>query len=184
MRKTRQKILGGRIMQNEIVEAKQDVVVDECVNYNKKTGEIVIPISIKVKRVKTDKANFKAVSGLMYLSVIEDGIDTGEANRWLNIHFTKEAFSDAAPECDIKSIEDLSTGTLYVKAKGVQAPSRYEVKVDAETGELEYPVIWIRGGIMGFEPYVVSADKFAFHKKEKVQDAQVNEATFDVSSEN
>ena len=170
-------------MQNEIAEVKQDVVIDTP-NYNKKTGDVVIPISIKCKRVKTDKVNFNAVSGLMYLPVIDNGIDIGEANRWLNIHFTKEAFKNIPDECDAKSIEDLKTGTLYVKAQFVQAPSRYEVSVDAETGEVTYPSIWIRGGIMGFEPYVVSADKFAYHKKEKVQDAETTEATFDVSSDN
>ena len=172
-------------MQNEVAEVKDEVVViDNKVNYNKKTGEVVIPISIKCKRIKTDKVNFNAVSGLMYLPVIENGVDLGEANRWLNIHFTKDAFKNVPDECDAKSIEDLKTGTLYVKAQFVQAPSRYEVQVNEETGELEYPNIWIRGGIMGFEPYVVSADRFAYHKKEKVQDAEVTEATFDVSGNN
>lgn len=172
----------------QVVEKNTDVVevVDSKPNYNKKVGEVVIPISIKCKRVKTDKVNFNAVSGLMYLEVIKDGINIGFKNRWLNVHFTKEAFKTVDPECDIHDIEDLKTGTLYVKAAKIQAPSRYEVSVDDESGELIYPEIWIRGGIMGFEPYVVNADSFAFHKSEKIQEAQVEptESSFDINDEN
>lgn len=175
-------------MTNEIVESKQDLVevVDSKPNYNKKTGDVVIPIAIKCKRIKNDKVNFNAVSALMYLPVIKDGVDIGYRNRWINVHFTKEAFKTADKACDITSVEDLRTGTLYVMAKGVQAPNRYEVTENDETGEVEYPEIWIREGIMGFEPYTVSAESFSYHKTEKTIEATVEptEATFDVSDEN
>lgn len=174
-------------MENQIVETKNTVeIVEDRTIYNKNVGEKIYAISIKCKRVKTNKVNFNAVSGLMYLPVIKDGVDTGEANRWLNVHFTKDAFSDTPEECKVRSIEDLTTGTLYVKAIKIQAPSRYELTVNEETGEVEYPSIWIRGGIVGFEPYVVSEDKFAYHKKDKSIEAEATpvEATFDVADEN
>lgn len=174
-------------MENQIVENKNTVeIVEDRTIYNKNVGEKIYAISIKCKRVKTNKVNFNAVSGLMYLPVIKDGVDIGEANRWLNVRFTKNAFNDTPEECKVRSIEDLTTGTLYVKAIKIQAPSRYELTVNEETGEVEYPSIWIRGGIVGFEPYVVSEDKFAYHKKEKSIEAEATpvEATFDVADEN
>ena len=174
-------------MENQIEIVNQNAeVVEAKPNYNKKTGDVVIPMSIKCKKVKTDKNTFNAVSGLMYLEVIKDGVNLGLKNRWLNVHFTKEAFKTVDEACDVKSVDDLSTGTLYVKAKNIQAPSRYEVKVDDETGELIYPEIWVRGGIMGFEPYVVNASSFEYHKTEKIEEAQFEskESTFDVNDEN
>ena len=174
-------------MENQIVETKNTVeIVEDRAIYNKNVGEKIYAISIKCKKVKTDKVNFNAVSGLMYLPVIKDGVDTGEANRWLNVHFTKDAFKNMPEECKISSIEDLTTGTLYVKAGKIQAPSRYELTVNEETGEVEYPQIWIRGGIVGFEPYVVDEDKFTYHKKDKSIEAEATpvEATFDVADEN
>lgn len=174
-------------MENQIVENKNTAeIVEDRTIYNKNVGEKIYAISIKCKRVKTNKVNFNAVSGLMYLPVIKDGVDIGEANRWLNVRFTKNAFNDTPEECKVRSIEDLTTGTLYVKAIKIQAPSRYEPTVNEETGEVEYPSIWIRGGIVGFEPYVVSEDKFAYHKKEKSIEAEATpvEATFDVADEN
>ena len=39
-------------------------------------------------------------------------------------------------------------------AKYIDSPKRYEVKEDEETGALKYSQIWIKGGIVGFEPMV------------------------------
>ena len=134
-------------------------------NYNKKLGDNVLQISIKCKRIKdaVKKLDFNSVKGLKHITVIdEDGTNIGKRNRWLDVHFTKDAFKGVPNECEIHSAEDLVTGFLYVKAKYVQSPRVYQVKEDEETGEVKYPEIWIKGGIVGFEAYVSSQDEFNY----------------------
>ena len=131
----------------------------------------IIKITIKCKKIKLEKNSFNSVKALMYLPVYDkDGNYLGKYNRWIDMHFTKDAFK-TAPE-GISSVDDLSTGTLYVEASSIQAPNVYRVKEDENTGELSYPTIWIKGGIKQFEKYVVSQDAFNHHEtNQKLIDA-------------
>ena len=122
----------------------------------------IIKITIKCKKVKLEKNSFNSVKALMYLPAYDD-VDNylGKCNRWIDVHFTKDAFK-TAPE-GIASVDDLSTGTLYVEAPMIQAPNVYRVRENEETGELKYPTIWIKGGIKQFDKYVVSQSAFDYH---------------------
>lgn len=150
----------------EIQEAKD---VTPTPSYNKNIGEKVIRISIKCKRIKDDKVDFNSVKGMMNLTVIdEDGTNIGRHNRWLDMHFMKKGvFNTLAKDFEISSPEDLKTGYIYVKAKDIQAPRRYQILVDEETGEIKYPSIWIKGDIQAFEPLVASQDAFDYVEEPK-----------------
>lgn len=156
-------------MANELVNATGEVV--EAKSFNKNLGNRVIQISIKCRKIKKadGKGTFNSVKGLKYLTVIdEEGVNIGKHNRWLDVHFKRDAFKNIPSECEVTSPEDLKTGFLYVKASAVQSPRTYVVKEDEETGELKYPCIWIQeNGIVGFEPYVSSQDEFTYHEADK-----------------
>lgn len=163
-------------MANEIKTVDAGVIVDASVkpNYNKNLGDKIIKISIKVRKAKAGSGNvFKSVKGLKYVEVITDGKSEGKKNRWLDVHFMKKAFTN---ECCVHSVDELTTGFLYVKAKCVQSPRKYEIVEETDedgniiyesNGEakLVYPSIWIRDdGIVGFEAYVSDQDEFDYHE--------------------
>ena len=156
-------------MANEVVETAKNAV--EVVNEKpafvlSNAGDRIIKISIKCRKMKTldGKKEFNSVKGLKHLTVIdEDGVDIGKHNRWLDLHFTQDAFKVAKQETrNFDDIMDLKTGFLYVIAKYIDSPKRYEVKEDEETGALKYPQIWIKGGIVGFEAMVAEQDEFDY----------------------
>lgn len=163
----------------EVVETEKAVTP----NYNKNLGDKVIKISIKcmtkegINPKSGQKVKFNAIKGLKHLPVIdEDGVNIGKHNRWLDMHFTMDAFkTEKNKECEISDASDLKTGFLYVKAKFIDSPRVYKVKEDEETGEVKYPQIWIKGGIMGFEPYVSDQDEFDY--VEPVKDAEIETNT-------
>ena len=163
-------------MANEIKTVDAGVIVDASVkpNYNKNLGDKIIKISIKVRKAKAGSGNvFKSVKGLKYVEVITDGKSEGKKNRWLDVHFMKKAFTN---ECCVHSVDELTTGFLYVKAKCVQSPRKYEIVEETDedgnivyesNGEakLVYQSIWIRDdGIVGFEAYVSDQDEFDYHE--------------------
>lgn len=162
-------------MANELVLQKADgtQVVLEAKDLNKNNSNRVIRIQIKCRKIKKDGNSFNSVKGLKHIPVIEDGVNLGKKNRWLDVHFMRKAFTK---DCDIASPEDLTTGFLYCKASLVQSPRTYMVKEDEETGELVYPTIWLKdGAVVGFEPYVSSQDEFEYHEDDAVE-AEVVEA--------
>ena len=155
-------------MANEVVETANNAV--EVVNEKpafvlSNAGDRIIKISIKCRKMKTldGKKEFNSVKGLKHLTVIdEDGVDIGKHNRWLDLHFTQDAFKVAKQDTrNFDDIMDLKTGFLYVIAKYIDSPKRYEVKEDEEPGLLKYPQIWIKGGIGGFEAMVAEQDECA-----------------------
>lgn len=163
-------------MANEIQNVDAGVIVDAPVkpNYNKNLGDKIIKISIKVRKAKAGSGNiFKSVKGLKYVEVITDGKSEGKKNRWLDVHFKKKAFTT---ECCVHSVDDLTTGFLYVKAKCIQSPRKYEVIEETDVNgniiydvkgeaKLKYPSIWILDdGIVGFEAYVSDQDEFDYHE--------------------
>lgn len=140
-------------------------------------GDRIIKISIKCRKMKTldGKKEFNSIKGLKHLTVIdEDGVDIGKHNRWLDLHFTQDAFKVAKQDTrNFDDILDLKTGFLYVIAKYIDSPKRYEVKEDEETGVLKYPQIWIKGGIVGFEAMVAEQDEFDYVPE--VKEAEIEE---------
>lgn len=154
-------------MANDVVSIDNNAaVVMESPNYNKKTGDKVLTLTIKCRPVKTDETEFNSVSVLKYLPVIKDGKNIGKRNMWISLHFTKDAFKGVPNECEVHTPDDLMSGFLYVKAKAVQSPKVYEVKEDEKTGELVFPEAWIKkpNCIVGFEPYVSEQEEFDYHE--------------------
>lgn len=162
-------------MANEIINVENGTIINAPKpNYNKNLGETFLAITIKCKKVKTSKGIiFNSVKVLKYMEVIADGVSEGKKMRWLDGHFTTKAFTS---DCCVHQPADLTTGTLYVKAKGIQSPRVYEVKEDIDengnviynedgTAKLKYPDVWFKDdSIVGFEAYVSSQDEFDYHE--------------------
>lgn len=168
-------------MTNEIIknETGEIEIVEEkkpTIDYNAKIGEDVVGLQIKCKRVKNEKNDFISVKGLLYLPVYDDGELIGKRNRWIDVHFTKDAFKGVPNQCEIHTPDDLTTGTLYIKKKGIQVPSKYAILED-EDGNDVYPSIWVRGEIVGFIPYTPDDDMFKYH--EPIQEGKYSEVTQD-----
>lgn len=191
-------------MANEIINSSNNnavEVIDEVKpNYNRNLGDKVIPLSIKcTKRINAKtKKPFIGVKVYKFIEVINDeGVSEGKKNRWLDLHFITDAFkTDKGEGCCVSDINDLTTGILYVKAKYIQSPRKYIVKEatddegnviynDDGSAKLQYPEVWIKGGIMGFEAWVEDEDDYLYHapshKKEDIVDAETGEV---LSAEN
>lgn len=160
---------------NEVVEVVETKEVKPP--FNDKAGEKIIRISIKCRKMKTKdgKKDFNSIKGLKHLRVYDDeGVDIGKHNRWLDVHFTQDAFSvDKQPTRNFDNLMDLTTGFLYVKAKFIDSPRTYRITEDKDTGELKYPEIWIRGGIAFFEPLVAEQDEFDYVEPEVAKAIEV-----------
>lgn len=165
--------------QNELVLNENGVI--DTSKLNKKVDNSYLQIGIKCKKMKTKdgKKNFLSVKAYMELECYDiDGTYEGFKSRWIDVHFTQDAFDGVDSNCDIKKIDNLQTGTLYVLSKYVQAPTRYQVREEAnDEGVIEkiYPAIWIKGGIVGFIPYTPSQNSFnrTIKKHQDAQDAEV-----------
>ena len=177
-------------MANNNVVLKKDVDLNIL---NQNFGDDLYELTIKVKNQKTKKGiTFKKVDVLMYLPVYKDVKDEtsgltiktliGTFNRWVGLHFRKDAWRDVFDGCSVKSIEDLSTGRLYVRKKDVKAPNEFYIqpKKQEEWSEEErkqydengiipviYPSCWIHGGICGFIPYVKDDSFFTYNGQVK-----------------
>lgn len=160
---------------NEVVEVVETKEVKPV--FNDKAGEKIIRISIKCRKMKTKdgKKDFNSIKGLKHLQVFDDeGVNIGKHNRWLDVHFTQDAFSvDKQPTRNFDNLMDLTTGFLYVKAKFIDSPRTYRITEDKDTGELKYPEIWIRGGIAFFEPLVAEQDEFDYVEPEVAKAIEV-----------
>ena len=167
---------------------------------NKKANEIVLPnfeentfndeirrlkISVRTMTKKDGRSTFKQVKGYVILPTLDhDGNKLFEGVRKISVHFRKKAF-DNAKNC--KSIDDLKSGYLYVKACGLRIPPYYQVTLDNDGNEV-YPSIWIDSDILGFEPKVVAQSNLNVDDYEgDTYDAETGEiiedndsATFDV----
>ena len=168
---------------------------NELINYeefNKANQEEILELSIKQRTIDTKNGKQKVFDVLMNLSVYKDiedaesGVVTktylGEKNRWVGLHFRKDAFSNIPNECKVHNIDDLSTGKLYVRASCVYPPKEYyphyEDKeqndwTDEEQEKFENdgvtpqvlirPACWIhKDAIVGFIPYRPSQDRFTY----------------------
>lgn len=149
-------------------------------------GDAIIKVQIKCRNIqKKDKSGtFKSVKFWKKVIVINDGIVEGKKGRWMDLKFTKKAFNK---DCNVHSIDDLTSGFLYVRANGLQAPKTYVIKED-ENGDPIYPNGWVKdGSVLGFEPYVEEQDDYSYdNDKKDVVDAEVveeEEQSFDDNGE-
>lgn len=176
-----------------IIDGKIDV---SSLNKNIENQYIAMGIKVATKKKSDGKGTFKSVKAYMVLDCYDiDGNYEGENVRWLDVHFTKDAFEDSMSP-NIKSIESLSTGTLYVLASKLQAPTVYRLSYKTDENGVEeldkdgerivkYPVIWLKGGICGFIPYVPEQDKFNRKPKkhEDAKDVDFEEEAKDLTTE-
>lgn len=183
-------------MANEIVKTKSTksamVLVPEF-----KQGETVSTIADEPRRLKIsvrngkkkDGSTFKIVKGFVKLECFdEDGNSEGVKVRKLDVHFTKVAFKGAL---NVHSPEELKSGYLYVRAKGLQLPPRYQVTIKQdENGNdmfdeegraiLKYPEIWIKSDIIGLEEFVTSQDALDVDEDVNIIPTSINEETGEV----
>lgn len=161
-------------------------------NYNL-NQEQILALQIKRRPIETKNNGKQFVFDvLMNLSVYKDVEDTesemttkeyqGKLNRWVGLHFRKDAFDNIPNECKIHKVDDLSTGTLFVRASAVKPPKEYyphfedkpqtewtnedDIKYD-EDGTIPQvfvrPKCWIhKDGIVGFIPYQPTQDDFTY----------------------
>ena len=158
---------------------------------NKNYGDDLYELHIRVRNQKTkDGRTFKKIDCKMFLPVYEDVASgelttkqlIGKLNRWVSVHFRKDAWKNVADVCSAKSIEDLQSGSLFVRKKSVKAPREYYVEHEIdENGKdvANYPELWIHGDICGFIPYVPDDEIFMHHD----QNGQIVQKTLVEESE-
>lgn len=148
-----------------------------------------LKISVTKKKNKTTGIIFTAVSGYAKLEVFDlDGKSEGIKVKKLTVRFRKEAFKGAI---NVHTVDELKSGYLYVKAKGIQVPPAYRVvEVKDEDGytiydeygnaKLKYPDIWIQSDVIGLEEYVTSQTALDVDDNSNVLDATYDEETGEV----
>lgn len=153
-----------------------------------------LKITCRRLKKKDGTGTFNAVTGYVNIEVISDtGKSEGVQVKGLTVHFKKTAFNSAI---NVHNAEELKSGYLYIKAKGLQVPSVYKIteKKDDdgnieydENGEakLVYPAIWIRSDVIGLEEFVTSQTALDVDKEDDSVDAEytVNEETGEVSED-
>ena len=157
------------------------------------------PRKLKIKVTngkKADGTTFKKVTGYAKLPIYEgigdEAVYVRDGVKRMSVHFKKVAFKDEAGETlNVHDIEDLQTGYLFVKAKGLRIPSVYRLQYEKNedgsikydnNGEavIKYPEIWIERGILGFLAAVTSQDSLDVDDEKEVVDVKVDEETGEV----
>lgn len=169
----------NEVVKNEVIDLSS---AEDLSAYNVNDANNIIALNIIVRTLTAKKGNkFKSVKTMMYLPYYDadDGFK-GYKNIKVDTSFTKDAFDNVYSECGIHKVDDLQTGTLYVRKKSVQAPFKWLVTRNAE-GENVYPHIWIKGDIIGFAPYTPDEDAFKYHAP--VKDAEIVQSSNVVDEE-
>ena len=162
---------------SNIVKANTKAVVSGGVNlpdFHQNLGDEPRRLKIAVKKCKTKdgKKTFLSVKGYMRIAVYDkDENFIGNHVRKIDVHFTKDAFKG----CDLLSgIDDLKSGYLYVRAKGLQLPPVYKIE-KGEKGEDIYPAIWIKSDIIGLQAFVAAQASLDVDDNDDAVDAEVAE---------
>lgn len=181
-------------------------MTNELINYEQLNvqQDQILELSIRQRKIDTKNGKQKVIDVMMNLPTFKDIEDEsglvvktyqGDLNRWISLHFRKDAFNNLPSECKLKGIEDLSTGKLYVKATSVFAPNEYYVEKEEKNEDAwttrerldfeekgvtpvikKYPECWIHAnGIVGFLPYRPSQDRFTYKKKNQNSDPEESE---------
>lgn len=173
--------------------AKGNVIVPD---FSKKDASVVTiadePRRLKIVcfKKKNKKTNnlFNSVTGYVKLECFDiDGKSEGVKTKGLQVHFRKDAFKNAV---NVHTPDELKSGYLYVKAKGIQIPNVYKVTQEKdEDGNLvydedgnavyKYPCIWIQSDVIGLEEMVTSQTALNVDEDEDVVDAETNEIKVD-----
>ena len=144
------------------------------------------------KKNKTTKNIFNSVTGYVKLECFdENGKSEGVKTKGLQVHFRKDAFKDAI---NVHNPDELKTGYLYVKAKGIQIPNVYKLTpLKDEDGNViynkdgnmlyQYPVIWIQSDVIGLEEAVTSQSALNVDEDDNVVDADATEVVDDETGE-
>ena len=181
-----------RKKQNMENENKNNLVNYEIYNLNQ---EQILALQIRRRAIDTKNNGKQYVFDvLMNLPVYrnvkdESGLvvkeNLGKLNRWVSLHFRKDAFDNVPQECKIHKVDDLATGTLFVNAKSVKKPNEfyphYEYKDTKDLSKWTQeerqaydndgtipqvyvrPKCWIhKDGIVGFIPYTPTQDDFTY----------------------
>ena len=158
-------------------------------------------LMIRVENGKqSDGGTFKKVYGYIICDIYEGIEDEAKFVRRgvkkLSVHFKKVAFKDEKGEnSNVSDIEDLSSGYIFVKAKGLRKPSVYKLRYERDkegniiyddNGEakIKYPEIWIEKGVLGFIAVVTAQEDLDVDNyKDDSIDAKVNEETGEVEED-
>ena len=127
------------------------------------------PRKLKIKVTngkKADGTTFKKVTGYAKLPIYEgigdEAVYVRDGVKRMSVHFKKVAFKDECGDTlNVHDIEDLQSGYLFVKAKGLRIPSVYRLQYEKNedgsikydnNGEavIKYPEIWIEKGVLGY----------------------------------
>lgn len=180
---------------NEVVVVKSNVLsVSSCNVEIPNFKEIDLgnePRRLKIKVTngkKADGTKFKKVTGYVRLPIYEgigdDAVYVRDGIKRISVHFKQVAFKEERGEtCNVSDINDLQTGYLFVKAKGLRIPSVYRITEEKdsegniiyqENGEakLKYPEIWVEKGVLGFLASVTSQNALDVDADDNTVDAE------------
>lgn len=163
-------------MSNEIIVKKSNVstersniIVPDFKDNKVNLGDEPRKLKIYVTNgKKKDGSTFAKVTGYAICNIYEGIEDEAKYVRTgvkgFSVHFKKVAFQGSA---NVHNVEELKSGYLYVKAKGLRIPSNYKLKykrnkekeiIYDDNGEalIQYPEIWVEEGVLGLEEFVIS----------------------------
>ena len=187
-------------MTNEIILTRSvksgNITLPEFKKEGESSSIALEPRRLKISAVTKKKkagGTFKKVTGYVKLECFdEDGNSLGIKVKGLSVHFKKKAFTKSA---NVTSPEDLKPGYLYVVAKALQIPSRWQpsIKKDSDGNEMyddegnaimQYPVIWIDDeGVIGLEEFVTSQDALNVDEDSNIVDVKVNDETGEITED-
>ena len=175
--------------------AKNEIVRSDVLSVS--SGKIILPdfsnvdlgneprrLRIKCRTGKTASGKlFNSITGYCKLPVYDGDDFVGVKVKRISVHFRKNAFKDAM---NVHSPEELKSGYLYVKAKGLRLPSVYKVTEETDkdgniiynedgTAKLKYPEIWIESDVIGLQEFVTSQKALDIEEEDEVMDAEVEE---------
>ena len=179
--------------------AKNEIVRSDVLSVSK--GRIELPdftninlgdeprrLRIKCRTGKTASGKiFNSITGYVKLPVYDGDDFVGVKVKRISVHFRKNAFKDAM---NVHSPEELKSGYLYVKAKGLRLPSVWKVREETDkdgniiynedgTAKLKYPEIWIESDVIGLQEFVTSQKALDIDEEDNVMDAEVEEPVDD-----
>ena len=190
-------------MANEVIIKKSNVLSVESSNIQLPDFKQIDlgnePRKLKIKVTngkKADGTKFKKVTGYAKLPIFEgigdEAVYVRDGVKRMSVHFKQVAFKDERGEtCNVSDINDLQSGYLFVKAKGLRIPSIYKLQYEKnedgsikydKNGEavIKYPEIWIEKGVLGFLASVTSQNSLDVDDEKEVVDVKVDEETGEV----
>ena len=179
-----------------MAQNKNEVVVVKSEVLGVGSGNVVLPdfntvnlgeeprrLKVTVRKGKTKSGKvFNSITGYAKLPVYDGDTFVGVKVKRMSVHFRKTAFKGAS---NVHTPEELKSGYLYVKAKGLRIPNVYKVteKLDKdgnvmynENGEaiLKYPEIWVESDVLGLMEFVTSQSALDVDGDDNVIDGEAS----------